>query len=389
MTDTTTAAGTECPQKRTAQARGEGGAAPTTRADEKQPTDESLRAAMARSDLLERELNTHPERHRVLTGDRPTGSLHLGHYIGTLQGRVRLQDLGVPTFIVIADYQVITDRESTGPLRDRVRGLVADYLAVGLDPERTVIFPHSAVPALNQLLLPFLSLVSAAELDRNPTVKAEAADSGRSVSGLLLTYPVHQAADILCCGGTVVPVGRDQLPHLELARLIARRFNERYGPVFAEPAALLSAAPTVLGTDGRKMSKSRGNAIALAATEDETAAAVRSARTDGERYITFEPERRPEVANLLTIAAALLDEPADRIAERIGTGGAARLKDVVTAAINDTLAPMRARRRDLAADHGYLDAILVGGIATMTGIAAGTLDRVREAMGMRYTGGSL
>lgn len=344
----------------------------------------SDRVAQARSEALEADLRAHPERHRLLTGDRPTGPLHLGHYIGTLANRVRLQNLGVPTFVVIADYQVITDRDATGPLRRRVRGQVADYLAAGLDPDRTVIFPHSAVPALNHLLVPFLSLVSVAELERNPTVKVEAADSGRPVSGLLLTYPAHQAADILCCGGTVVPVGRDQLPHLEMARLIARRFNERYGPVFTEPAALLSSAPMVLGTDGRKMSKSRGNAIALAATEDQTAIAIRSARTDSERRITYEPRRRPEVANLLTIAAALTGQPADAIAEDIGDGGAARLKNVVTAAINDTLRPLRARRRDLVADPGYLDAVLVHGIATITGIATRTLDSVRRAMGTDY-----
>ncbi len=344
----------------------------------------SDRVAQARSDALEADLRAHPHRHRLLTGDRPTGPLHLGHYIGTLANRVRLQNMGVPTFVVIADYQVITDRDATGPLRRRVRGLVAEYLAAGLDPDRTVIFPHSAVPALNQLLVPFLSLVSAAELERNPTVKAEAAASGRPVSGLLLTYPAHQAADILCCRGTVVPVGRDQLPHLELARLIARRFNERYGPVFTEPAALLSSAPTVLGTDGTKMSKSRGNAIPLAATEDQTAAAIRAARTDGERHITFEPSRRPEVANLLTIASALTGRPAVEIAEGIGDGGAARLKDVVTAAINETLRPLRARRRELVADPGYLDSVLLDGIATMTGIATDTLQAVRGAMGMRY-----
>ncbi len=348
-----------------------------------EPAD-SYRAARARSAQLERELRESPERHRVLTGDRPTGSLHLGHYLGTLTNRVRLQNLGVPIFIVIADYQVITDRDGTGPLRERVRGLVADYLSVGLDAERTVIFPHSAVPALNQLLVPFLSLVSAAELQRNPTVKAEAAAAGRAISGLLLTYPVHQAADILCCGGTIVPVGSDQLPHLEVTRLIARRFTERYGPVFDEPAALLADTPTVLGTDGTKMSKSRGNAIDLSATEDETAAAIRAARTDGERRITFEPDRRPEVANLLTIAAVLTGDCPASLAERVGDGGSARLKHLVTAAVNESLRPVRTRRRELIADPGYLDAVLVDGIATMTGIAGQTLDRVRHAMGMRY-----
>ena len=172
--------------------------------------------------------------------------------------------------------------------------LLADYLAVGIDPDRTTIFAHSAVPALNQLLLPFLSLVSVAELRRNPTVKAEAQAAGhRALSGLLLTYPVHQAADILFCHANLVPVGRDQLPHLELTRTIARRFNQRYAAgarAFGEPEPLLSAAPLLLGVDGQKMSKSRGNAIALRDDEDRTAALLRRARTGPERHIIYEPD---------------------------------------------------------------------------------------------------
>ena len=225
--------------------------------------DASFRRARLRSDELEREIVRSPAAHRVLSGDRPTGDLHLGHLVGTLANRIRLQRLGVPLNLVIADYQVIADRDAAGPLRQRVRLLVADYLAAGVDPEQTLIFPHSAVSSLNQLMLPFLSLVSDAELRRNPTVKAEAAAANRQLSALLLTYPVHQAADILFCGGNVVPVGRDQLPHLELTRTIARRFNERYGAIFELPEALLSDVPLLLGTDGEKMSKSRKNAVAL------------------------------------------------------------------------------------------------------------------------------
>lgn len=161
---------------------------------------------------------------------------------------------------------------------------MADYLAAEIDPGRSTIFANSAVPALNQLMLPFLSLVTVAELQRNPTVKAEAEAAGvRALGALLLTYPVHQAADILFCHANLVPVGKDQLPHIEAARLIARRFNERYAAgatVFAEPDALLTAAPVLLGTDGTKMSKSRGNAIELRASEDDTARLIRGAKTE-------------------------------------------------------------------------------------------------------------
>ena len=154
---------------------------------------------------------------RVLTGDRPTGPLHLGHYFGSLQNRVRLQDAGAEVFVLVADYQVLTDRDTADRLGEHVLGLVLDYLAIGIDPARATIFAHSAVPALNQLLLPFLSLVSVPELSRNPTVKDEIAHSRQaSVSGLMFTYPAHQAADILFCKANLVPVGQDQLPHLEV-----------------------------------------------------------------------------------------------------------------------------------------------------------------------------
>ncbi len=333
-------------------------------------------------DLIRRE----PTASRVLSGDRPTGPLHLGHYLGTLLNRVRLQDLGLPVTIVIADYQVVTDRSDIGPLRDRVRTLVAEYLAAGVDPDRTTIFPHSAVPALNQLMLPFLSLVTDAELRRNPTVKAEALASRRPLGGLLLTYPVHQAADILGVGGTLVPVGRDQLPHLEMARLIARRFNERYGPVFTAPEPLLTGTPNLLGTDGAKMSKTRGNTIGLSDSADRTAAIIRGAQTDSTRRIAFEPGTRPQVANLLSIIGALTGRDPRAVAEEIGDGGAGELKRRAIDAINDSLAPLRARRLELLAEPSYLDGVLLDGTVRATEVAGGVLRRVRRAMGMDYLG---
>ena len=255
----------------------------------------------------------------MLTGDRPTGPLHLGHYFGTLANRVRLQNLGVDVIVLVADYQTIIDRDSPASLPVTSRQLLADYLAVGVDPAKATIFAHSQVPALNQLMLPLLSLVSVAELSRNPTVKDEVAAAGiDTISGLMFSYPVHQAADILCCRATVVPVGRDQLPHVELTRSLARRFNRRYcdadAPLFALPQALLSEAPALLGTDGQKMSKSRRNAIAIGATADETARLIAGMRTDAQRLITYDPAARPGVSNLVLLAALCLDRPpaADR-----------------------------------------------------------------------------
>jgi tryptophanyl-tRNA synthetase len=351
---------------------------------------ESLAAALRRSAEIGRRIGEEPRSFRILTGDRPTGDLHLGHYFGTLLNRVRLQDAGAELFVLIADFQVLTDRDAAGAIGEHVRSLVLDYLATGVDPARSVIFAHSAVPELNQLLLPFLSLVTEGELHRNPTVKDEIAHSRQaSVSGLMLTYPVHQAADILAVKGNLVPVGQDQLPHVEVTRLVARRFNERYpGPggvrVFPEPDALLSDAPLLLGTDGGKMSKSRGNAIALRATADETARLIRGAKTDGVRHISYEPEARPEVSSLVLLAALCLDRDPAAVAAEIGDGGAALLKRVVTDAVNERFAPVRARRAELAADPDYAGRVLRDGCARARAVAAATLEEVRDAMGMRY-----
>ncbi|WP_327710210.1 tryptophan--tRNA ligase [Streptomyces sp. NBC_00464] len=331
---------------------------------------------------LDERIQADPAAFRVLSGDRPTGALHLGHYFGTLHNRVRLQDLGVETFIIIPDYQVLTDRDVAERLAATMEGLLLDYLAVGIDPERSVIFNHSAVPALNQLLLPFLSLVSVAELGRNPTVKDEIAHSRQAaVSGLMFTYPVHQAADILFCKGNLVPVGQDQVPHLEVTRTVARRFNERYGPLFPEPEALLSDAPLLLGTDGTKMSKSRANSVALSADEDTTARLIKGAKTDTERHITYDPEGRPGVSGLVLLAALCLDRDPHDVAEEIGGGGAAALKRTVTDAVNARMAPMRARRAEFVRDMGYVRSVLRAGNERANAIADATLTEVREAMG--------
>ncbi|MCP1430424.1 tryptophanyl-tRNA synthetase [Microbacterium foliorum] len=343
---------------------------------------DSFTATAERMPELRARIAAHPEQFRVLTGERPTGRLHLGHYFGTVRERVRLQSLGVETFVILADYQVITDRDVAGNIRENVYEAVLDYLAAGLDPQSSTIFTHSAVPALNQLLLPFLSLVTEAELHRNPTVKAELAASGRALSGLLLTYPVHQAADILFCKGTLVPVGKDNLPHVEVTRTIARRFNERYGEVFPEPAALITEAPELPGLDGRKMSKSYGNAIALGMTADETATVIRRARTDSERSITYDPENRPEVSGLLTTAAIILGRDPGELADEVGDAGAGALKTLTIDAVNDFLAEHRARRAELTV--GDAAAVLREGNERAQSIAADTLHEVRAAMGMLY-----
>ena len=352
----------------------------------------SLKRAELKSQEIEAAIDKDPSKFRVLSGDRPTGALHLGHYFGTIKNRVTIQQRGVETWILIADYQVITDREGTGPIRERVLNMLADYLACGLDPEKTTIFTHSAVPAANQLMLPFLSLVTEAELHRNPTVKAELEASERPMSGLLLTYPVHQAADILFCKANLVPVGKDQLPHLEQARVISDRFERVFRRksslehrVFPRPEGLLSGdGALILGLDGEKMSKSRGNTVELGMTSDETAKLIKRAKTDAERQITYDPENRPEVSNLLRLAGLASGQDPRTLAEEIGDQGAGKLKQVLTEALDDALSPIRARRAELLADPGYLWQVLERGNQRANEVADQTLAEVRQAMNMVY-----
>ena len=351
------------------------------------PNEGSYDAALERSNRVHEDLKVNPGKYTMLTGDRPTGRLHLGHYFGTLVDRVRLQEMGVHTNVIIADYQVITDRDTTEYIEDNVLNLVLDYMAAGIDPNKTMIFTHSAVPAENQLMLPFLSLVTEAELHRNPTVKSEMEASGHALTGLLLTYPVHQACDILFCKANVVPIGKDNLPHVEITRTIARRFNERYAkknPVFPEPSAILSEAPEIPGLDGRKMSKSYGNSIMLGATAEETAKLIKKSPTDSERRITFDPIARPQVSALLTTAGLVTGRDPKDIAEEIGDSGAGALKKYVIESVNEFLAPHRERRAELAKDMDSIRDILHDGNKRANEIANETLQQVRDAMGMRY-----
>lgn len=350
----------------------------------------SYDTAVEISKKIEADIAVNPAKYRVLTGDRPTGRLHIGHYFGSLQNRVRLSKMGVPTMILIADYQVLTDHDAYQEISQNTKQLVIDYLAAGIEPgENVLIYPHSYVPEANQLMVPFLTLVSNAELSRNPTVKEEIQAAGlKSVNAGMYTYPVHQAVDILFCKGNVVPVGKDQLPHLEMTRLIARRFNEKFckntAPVFPEPHALLSKTPSIMGLDGtQKMSKSRGNAIMLSATEDETAALIKKAKTDADRHITYDPANRPEVANLLMLIALCTGDEPQTIAERIGDGGGGMLKKLLTEALNEKLRPLRERRRQLEAAPDYIRQVLLDGSQRAREIAARTLDEVRTAMNMQ------
>ncbi len=358
--------------------------AKTTETERDPMSTDSFEANLKRSNETRADIAENPGKYRMLTGDRPTGRLHLGHYFGSILNRVNMQDAGVDSLVLIADYQVITDRDSTEHIQDNVYNMVMDYLAAGIDPSKTTIFTHSAVPALNQLMLPFLSLVSEAELERNPTVKAEQEASGHELTGLLLTYPVHQACDILFCRSNIVPVGKDQLPHIEITRQIARRFNKRYGRVFREPVGILSDAIEIPGLDGRKMSKSYGNSIMLGATAEETAKRIKKSPTDSERTITFDKENRPGVAALLTTAALATGRTEEDIAAEIGDAGAGALKAFVIESVNGFLAPHREKRAAFEQDLDYIKDVIHEGNRRANEIANATLDEVRETMGMVY-----
>lgn len=350
----------------------------------------TFEAAVERSKALEADIAVNPKKYRVLTGDRPTGRLHIGHYFGSLQNRVRISKMGVPTMILIADYQVLTDHDAFDKISQNTKQLVIDYLAAGIEPgDDVIIYPHSYIPECNQLMLPFMTLVSNSELSRNPTVKEEIQSAGlTNVNAGMYTYPIHQACDILFCKGNVVPVGKDQLPHIELTRNIAKSFNKKFckgrDPIFPLPQALLSKTPSIMGLDGnQKMSKSRNNAIFLCNTEDETAALIKKAKTDGERVITYDPANRPEVANLLSLISLCTREDPAAVAERIGDKGSGELKKCLTEALNEELRPLRAKRAELEKSEDYIRKVLLEGVDKARAIACQTLDEVREAMNMK------
>ena len=351
-------------------------------------TNKSFENAKEQSKLLANDLINNPKKYRVLTGDRPTGNLHLGHYFGSIINRIKLQNAGIETYVLIADYQVLTDRSVFAEISKFTYELTLDYLACGLDPEnyKTYIFPHSHIPELNQLTIPFLTLVSSSELNKNPTVKEEiTASSMNSINAGMYTYPVHQAADILFCKSNIVPVGKDQLPHIELTRKIAKRFNTKFNKnVFPEPVAFFTSTPNILGLDGtQKMSKSRNNSILIKSTSDETVKLIKSAKTDSNRYVTYDPENRPEVSNLLVLASLCSDKNPTDIANEIGDQGSGKLKQVTAEAINTYFEPIRKKRKELEQNKDFVKDALLKGISKARETAIETLSEVTEAMNMK------
>lgn len=326
---------------------------------------------------------------RLLTGDRPTGKLHLGHYVGTLANRVRLQD-DYDCFFLLADYHILTTRlEHLEEIEQNIRDIVLDYLSVGIDPERSTIFLQSAVPQIPELQLILSMLVTVPRLQRVPTLKEQMRDLHISQpSAGLLNYPVLQAADILSVRGEIVPVGKDQASHLELTREIARRFNDQFAPVFPEPDTLIGEVGTLPGTDGKtKMSKSLGNVIYLSDDAETVTQRVMRMYTDPKRIHPTDPgtvEGNPVFIyhDAFNADRAEGDELKERY--RAGRVGDIEVKKRLAVALNAFLDPIRDRRQRFAAKPDFVDEIIMDGSRRARGVAEDTLERAREAMKMAY-----
>lgn len=330
-------------------------------------------------------------RPRVLTGDRPTGRLHLGHWVGSLRNRVRLQETH-EVFLIIADLHTLTtrpERASIAEIPGYIREMVLDYLAVGIDPDLCDIFVQSAVPETSELQLILGMLVTLPRLERIPSIKemAEAAQLEALPYGLV-GYPVLQAADILLPRADLVPVGRDNLPHVEVTREIARRFNHLYGPVFPEPEPLLSEQAALPGIHGlQKMSKSLDNTILLSDPAEEVERRVMQMYTDPNRVRADIPGRVE--GNPVFIYHDLFNPDREEVEDlkaryQEGRVGDVEVKRKLARALNAFLDPVRARRAEFAARPEAIDEILHAGNQRMRRVAMETMAQVREAMGLTY-----
>jgi tryptophanyl-tRNA synthetase len=329
------------------------------------------------------------QKKRILTGDRPTGQMHLGHYVGSLQNRLKLQD-EYESFFIIADLHTLTtrpDKESIGTIGGNVKEMLMDYLATGIDPEKSVIFLQSAVTQTYELNLIFEMLVSVPRLERIPSLKdmAKAANLERMPFGLL-GYPVLQAVDILLPRANLVPVGKDNEAHVEISREIARRFNNLYGEVFPIPDVMIGEVPTLIGTDGQaKMSKSLNNAIFLADDPDTVEKKVRRMYTDPNRVSADIPGTVEGNPVFIYHDAFNPDkEEVDELKERYRKGkvGDVEVKTKLSAAINAFLAPIRVRRSEYEKDPSMVNNILREGTKRMKDEAGETMALVHDAMSM-------
>lgn len=327
----------------------------------------------------------------ILTGDRPTGKLHLGHYVGSLQNRVKYQD-EYETFIIIADLHTLTtksSKEDIAKLQENIRSQVLDYLSVGIDPNKATIYLQSKIDAVYKLNLLFTMLVTKERLERIPTLKDVMKDAHISNPSLgLLGYPVLQAADILMVNADLVPVGKDQESHIEITREIAKRFNSNYGALFSEPGALIGEGGTLPGTDGSaKMSKSAGNTIFLSDSSEEVKSKVMKMYTDPSRVRATDPgkvEGNPVFAyhDQFNTNKAEVEDLKKRYRE--GTVGDIEVKEKLVIALNAFLDPVRAKRAEFESKQGFVESILAKGNAKAAEVANGVVSQAFEKAGLDY-----
>ena len=333
------------------------------------------------------------DKKRIVTGDRPTGRLHIGHYFGSLQNRVKMQeDDSIERFVMIADVQALTDNfNNPQKVRDNVYQVLLDYLSVGIDPEKTTIFLQSMVPELAELTVYYSNLVTIARLERNPTVKTEIAQKkdvfGESVTYGFLGYPVSQAADITAFEGELVPVGEDQLPLIEQCREVVRKFNSIYGETLKEPQAVLSSNKRIKGLDGNeKMGKSLGNAIYLSDSEEEITKKVMGAVTDPGR-IKKDDLGNPDIC-MVAYYHGLFTNPEDVkiVCQecREGKRGCVACKKQLAANIIKKLEPIREKRKYYEERPELLDEILINGTKKAQEIAKETMRKVKANMKLNY-----
>ena len=333
------------------------------------------------------------EKKRIVTGDRPTGRLHIGHYFGSLKNRVKMQNSGeYAPYILVADVQALTDNfNNPEKVRKNVREVVMDYLSVGINPEKTTIYIQSMIPEVAELTVFYSNLVTIARLERNPTVKTEIAQKrdifGESVTYGFLGYPVSQAADITALEGTVIPVGEDQLPLIEQCREIVRKFNSIYGDVLVEPEAVLSKEKRIKGLDGNeKMGKSLGNAIYLSDSAEEVNKKVMSAVTDPNR-IKKDDLGNPDVCMVYYYHKLFsTEEECKTVCEecRAGKRGCVACKKQLAKNINATLDPIREKRKYYEERPELVDEILIKGTEKARKTAKETMKKVKKAMKLDY-----
>lgn len=327
----------------------------------------------------------------VLTGDRPTGPLHLGHYVGSLLNRVKLQDT-YKQYVMLADIQALTDNyEHPEKVREHVTQVALDYLAVGIDPQKTTIFIQSLIPQIAELTILYLNFVAVSRLKRNPTVKAEIQQKGYgdTVSAGFLMYPIHQVADITVVKAELVPVGEDQIPMIEQAHEIVRAFNRTYRTnVLVEPQVLISSVPRLMGTDGKhKMSKSLNNAIFLSDPADVVAKKVMTMYTDPDHVQVSMPGKIE--GNTVFMYLDAFDPNKEEVAElkahyqRGGLGDVALKKRLIDV-LNTMLDPIRKRRAEYAKDPQEVMRILLKGSEVTKEVAERTMQEVRQAMHLNY-----